>query len=178
MYHDLNKDFLRHIRRRYEPFGLTITAETLGTPQLVGMSMLLELVVAVGATAVDAVFAVVKLRRRAPLSPTRMWVSGVEEANFRLEYPGGIIPCPHTPWFGRRDFPGLPEEALAKIEERHFAVCYNDGAWWVEDLGSKYGTYTNGVRVGKAILKEGGDNPVFKQCGAVKRAIVEGIRAY
>jgi len=130
---------------------------------------------------VAAAFAVVKLRRRVSPSPTRMWVDGVEEANFCLEHHGWVIPLSTYTVMGRGDFPGLPEEALAKIEERHFAVYYRDGEWWVEDLGSRYGTYLNGVRVRKARLKEGDVisagavvTLVFKRCGVVKKVIVEG----
>jgi len=159
-------------------------------PQIVGVStptsqptsgLPLELVAAVAVVAVAAAFAVLKLRRRAPPSPTRMWTSGGVSSGFCLEHHGGIIPLSTYTVVGKKDFPGLPEEALAKIDERHFAVYYRDGEWWVEDLGSRYGTYLNGVRVRKARLKEGDVisagvvvTLVFKQCGAVKRVIVEG----
>lgn len=139
-------------------------------------------IAAVAAVAVAAAFAVVKLRQRALSSPTRMWVGSVEEAGgFCLEHHGGVVPLSTYTVVGRKDFPGLPEEALAKIEERHFAVYFKDGEWWVEDLGSRYGTYLNGIRVKKARLKDGDVisagvvvTLVFKQCGAMKRVIVEG----
>jgi len=69
--------------------------------------------------------------------------------NFCLEYPGVMIPLAAYTVVGRGDFSGLPERVLAMVEERHFAVYYRDGVWWVEDLGSRHGTYLNGVKVKK-----------------------------
>jgi len=95
-----------------------------------------------------------------------------------LEYQGGIIPLSSYTVVGRGDFSGLPERALAVIDERHFAVYYRDGEWWVEDLGSRYGTYLNGVRVKKERLREGDViSPgaavavVFKRCGTTRRVV-------
>jgi len=98
--------------------------------------------------------------------------------DFCLEYPGGVIPLSSYTVVGRGDFSGLPERVLEMIDERHFAVYYRDGVWWVEDLGSRYGTYLNGVRVKKERLREGDViSPgaavavVFKRCGTARRVV-------
>jgi len=92
------------------------------------------------------------------------WVNKLERSrrvaqkmptNLCLEHQGGIIPLAVYTVVGRGVFSGLPEEALARLEEQHAAVYYRDGEWWVEDLGSRYGTYLNGVKVKKERLKEG-----------------------
>jgi len=75
--------------------------------------------------------------------------------NLCLEHPTGIITLTTYTVVGKHNFFNLPEEALARLEEQHAAVYYRDGEWWVEDLGSRYGTYLNGVRVKKERLKEG-----------------------
>jgi len=63
------------------------------------------------------------------------------------------------------------------IDEKHFAVYYY-GVWWVEDLGSRHGTYVNGVRVKKEKLREGDViSPgavvtlTFKRCGTTRRVV-------
>jgi len=68
------------------------------------------------------------------------------------------------------------------------AVYYRDGVWWVEDLGSRHGTYVNGVRVKKERPKEGDViSPsaavavVFKRCGTTRRVVPmekEGTKMY
>jgi len=79
---------------------------------------------------------------------------------------------------GRGDFSGLPERVLEMVEEKHFAVYFRDGVWWVEDLGSRRGTYLNGVRVKKERLREGDViSPgaavavVFKRCDTTRRVV-------
>jgi len=89
---------------------------------------------------------------------------------------------------GRGDFSGLPERVLEMVEEKHFAVYFRDGVWWVEDLGSRRGTYLNGVRVKKERLREGDViSPgaavavVFKRCGTTRRVVPmeeEGTKTY
>jgi len=98
--------------------------------------------------------------------------------DFCLEYQGGVIPLSSYTVVGRRDFSGLPGQVLAMIEERHFAVYYREGEWWVEDLGSRHGTYLNGVRVKKERLREGdvispgaAVAAVFKRCGTARRVV-------
>jgi len=75
--------------------------------------------------------------------------------NLCLEHPTGIITLTTYTVVGKRNFSDLPEEALARLEEQHAAVYYRDGEWWVEDLGSRHGTYLNGVKIKKEKLKEG-----------------------
>jgi len=98
--------------------------------------------------------------------------------DFCLEYQGGVIPLSTYTVVGRGDFSGLPERALAVIDERHFAVYFRDGVWWVEDLGSRYGTYLNGIKIKKEKLREGDViSPgaavavVFKRCGTARRVV-------
>jgi len=140
------------------------------------------------AVVIAGVFAAVRLRRRggqASESPPHMQTvpqPRVGEAgavgDFCLEYPGGVIPLSSYTVVGRGDFSGLPEETLAKIEEKHFAVYYRNGVWWVEDLGSRHGTYLNGVRVKKERLREGdvispgaAVAAVFKRCETTRRVV-------
>jgi len=98
--------------------------------------------------------------------------------DFCLEYQGGVIPLAAYTVVGRRDFSGLLERVLEMVDERHFAIYYEDGVWWVEDLGSRHGTYLNGVRVKKEKLREGDVvSPgavvtlTFKRCGTTRRVV-------
>jgi len=72
-----------------------------------------------------------------------------------LEHQGGFIRLGGYTIVGRSNFDWLPDEVRGKIEDEHFAVYYRKGEWWVEDLGSRHGTYVNGVRVKKARIGEG-----------------------
>jgi len=143
---------------------------------------------AVLAVVIASVFAAVKLRRRggqASETPPPMQTvpqlrvgEGGVVGDFCLEYQGGVIPLSAYTVVGRRDFSGLPEHVLELIDERHFAVYYRDGVWWVEDLGSRHGTYLNGVKVKKEKLREGDViSPVavvtltFKRCGTTRRVV-------
>jgi len=113
-------------------------------PMVLRIPILLGLF-ALEAKIVDWVNKLERSRRVAPKMPT----------NLCLEYPGGVIHLAAYTVVGRGVFSGLPEEALARLEEQHAAVYYRDGEWWVEDLGSRHGTYLNGVRVKKERLREG-----------------------
>jgi len=136
-------------------------------------------------------------RRAQPITQTMPWprvgeggVVGETGAvgDFCLEYQGGVIPLSAYTVVGRGDFSGLPERVLAVIDERHFAVYFRDGVWWVEDLGSRHGTYLNGVRVKRERLREGDViSPgaavavVFKLCGTTRRVVPmeeEGTKTY
>jgi len=113
--------------------------------------------IVVAVVAVAGMLAVARLRgrgagaRRAQLTTQTVPRPRVGETgavgDFCLEYQGGVIPLSSYTVVGRGDFSGLPERVLEMVEERHFAVYYEGGVWWVEDLGSRYGTYLNGVRV-------------------------------
>jgi len=153
---------------------------------------------AAAVAAVAGVLAVARLRgrgaeaRRAQPITQTMPQPHVGETSavgdFCLEYQGGIIPLAAYTVVGRGDFSGLPERALAVIDERHFAVYFKDGVWWVEDLGSRHGTYLNGVRVKKERLREGdvvspgaAVAAVFKRCGTTRRVVPmeeEGTKTY
>jgi len=154
--------------------------------------------VAVATVAIAGVLTVARLRvRRAEArkaQPTTQTVTQprVSETSavgdFCLEYQGGVIPLAEYTVVGRGDFSGLPERVLEMIEERHFAVYYEDGEWWVEDLGSRRGTYLNGVRVKRERLREGDViSPgaavavVFKRCRTARRVVPmeeEGTKTY
>jgi pSer/pThr/pTyr-binding forkhead associated (FHA) protein len=42
------------------------------------------------------------------------------------------------------------------VSEIHARIVYSDGSFWIEDLGSRNGTYVNGSRIErKSILKNG-----------------------
>jgi len=111
-----------------------------------------------------------------------------DAGDFCLEYQGGIIPLSSYTVVGRGDFSGLPDWVLEMVEERHFVVYFKDGVWWVEDLGSRHGTYLNGVRVKKERLREGDVvSPgaavavVFIRCGTTRRVVPmeeEGTKTY
>jgi len=107
--------------------------------------------------------------------------------DFCLEYQGGVIPLAGYTVVGRGDFSGLSERVLEMVEERHFAVYFKDGVWWVEDLGSRHGTYLNGVKIKKERLRDGDViSPgaavavVFKRCGTTRRVVPmeEGTKTY
>jgi len=144
--------------------------------------------VVVAVAAVAGVLAVAMLRGRGAgarrAQPTTQTVPQprVGEASavgdFCLEYQGGVIPLSTYTVVGRGDFSGLPERVLEMVEEKHFAVYYRDGEWWVEDLGSRHGTYLNGVRVKKEKLREGDVvSPgavvtlTFKRCETTRRVV-------
>jgi len=148
--------------------------------------------------AVAGLLAVARLRgrsaevRKAPPPTVTTSQQRVSEADvvgdFCLEYQGGVIPLAAYTVIGRRDFSGLPERVLEMIDERHFAVYFRDGVWWVEDLGSRYGTYLNGVKVKRERLREGDVvSPgaavavMFKRCGTTRRVVPmeeEGTKTY
>src|SRR5512134_2091337 len=46
----------------------------------------------------------------------------------------------------------LPSESISK---EHAEIVMRDGSLWVQDLGSKNGTFVNSERVGEARLNEG-----------------------
>jgi hypothetical protein len=41
------------------------------------------------------------------------------------------------------------------VSRRHALVCFRDGRWILQDLGSRNGTIVNGVRVGRCELRPG-----------------------
>jgi hypothetical protein len=52
-----------------------------------------------------------------------------------------------------------------RVSRRHAALVQRAGAWWIEDLGSRHGTYCRGERVERRRLRDGdvlelGDEPV------------------
>jgi hypothetical protein len=52
-----------------------------------------------------------------------------------------------------------------RVSREHAALVQRGGAWWVEDLGSRNGTYCQGERVERRRLRDGdvlqlGDEPV------------------
>jgi len=150
-------------------------------------STLSAILVAVAAVVAAVGFAVVRLRskkervvaERAQMpKPTVQREVKQPTEEVCLEYPGGVISLGGYTAVGRRDFSGLPERVSELIDERHFAVYFKDGEWWVEDLGSRHGTYLNGVRVKKERLREGDViSPgaavavVFKRCGTARRVV-------
>jgi pSer/pThr/pTyr-binding forkhead associated (FHA) protein len=50
------------------------------------------------------------------------------------------------------------------ISARHARLAYHHGQWWVEDLGSKNGTYLNQERISQAVVVTEGDE---LRCGQV-----------
>ena len=43
------------------------------------------------------------------------------------------------------------------ISSQHTLLSFRDGRWWVEDLGSRNGTYVNGARVMRPLIVSPGD---------------------
>jgi len=152
---------------------------------------------AAAVAAVAGVLATARLRgRSAEVRKTRLTTQTASQprvgeasavGDFCLEYQVGVIPLATYTVVGRRDFSGLPERVLEMVDENHFAVYYREGEWWVEDLGSRYGTYLNGVKVEKERLREGdvispgaAVAAVFKRCGTTRRVVPmeEGTKTY
>ncbi len=50
------------------------------------------------------------------------------------------------------------------ISARHARLSYHHGQWWVEDLGSKNGSYLNQERIGQAVVLAEGDE---LRCGQI-----------
>jgi predicted component of type VI protein secretion system len=58
------------------------------------------------------------------------------------------------------------------ISARHARLAYHHSQWWVEDLGSKNGTYLNHERITQPVVVTAGDE---LRCGQVAlRVAVEG----
>jgi pSer/pThr/pTyr-binding forkhead associated (FHA) protein len=58
------------------------------------------------------------------------------------------------------------------VSARHARLAYHHGQWWVEDLGSKNGTYLNQERISQAVVVTEGDE---LRCGqVVLRVSIEG----
>jgi pSer/pThr/pTyr-binding forkhead associated (FHA) protein len=58
------------------------------------------------------------------------------------------------------------------ISARHARLAFHHGQWWVEDLGSKNGTYLNQERISQAVVVTAGDE---LRCGqVVLRVEIEG----
>ncbi len=47
------------------------------------------------------------------------------------------------------------------LSVEHFQVWYDDGAWYIGDMGSKNGTYLNGSKLKKVRILEDGDEISF-----------------
>jgi pSer/pThr/pTyr-binding forkhead associated (FHA) protein len=59
------------------------------------------------------------------------------------------------------------------ISARHARLASHHGQWWVEDLGSKNGTYLNQERISQAVVVTAGDE---LRCGqVVLRVEIEGM---
>ena len=59
------------------------------------------------------------------------------------------------------------------ISARHARLAFHHGQWWVEDLGSKNGTYLNQERISQAVVVTAGDE---LRCGqVVLRVSIEGM---
>ena len=57
------------------------------------------------------------------------------------------------------------------ISARHAVLSYHHGQWWVEDLGSKNGTFLNDVTVSGAVVLTTGDQ---LRCGACSFSVAIG----
>jgi len=88
-----------------------------------------------------SVLALIELRRPSPLPAAHL--EPLDPAASRSV----SIPLRASTWIGRdrRNTLVLADEYASG---RHAVVrCAKDGRWWVEDLGSRNGTYVNGHRV-------------------------------
>jgi len=70
---------------------------------------------------------------------------------------GLVLPLPNDAIVGRRSDADLqfdPERDL-EVSARHALILYENGRWYVRDLGSRNGTWLNGERVRQAELRHG-----------------------
>ena len=69
------------------------------------------------------------------------------------------VSVPHTMvTIGRKSSKGTPELDLAEdrsVSRRHAKIWEEEGEYWIEDLGSRLGTWVNGLRRTKIKVKFG-----------------------
>jgi len=73
----------------------------------------------------------------------------------------------------------VDERFLPYISARHFRITRRGGQWFIEDLGSKNGTYVNGVDIrgrGPVELQNGDEVAVAKV--EVLKFVTEGTKIY
>jgi len=72
-----------------------------------------------------------------------------------LEYKGKVSLSPHHPLtIGRTPVNGIVITSLT-VSRQHAAISYKDGAYIIQDLNSRNGTFLNGKRVQRAKLHNG-----------------------
>jgi len=118
-------------------------------------------------------------REAAPRGPVSTVVLPEELAY--LELPGGVrVPVENGAEFGREGLRGFVDERfLPYISARHFRITRRGGKWFIEDLGSKNGTYVNGVDIrgrGPVELQNGDEVAVAKV--VVFKFVAEGTKIY
>jgi hypothetical protein len=79
----------------------------------------------------------------------------VEPAESSLA-PGDLLPLDHYTTIGRRDDSTLVLDD-AYVSGAHAEIMFDQGAWWVVDLGSTNGTFVNGRPVRARIRLSNGD---------------------
>jgi hypothetical protein len=70
--------------------------------------------------------------------------------------PGELVPLDHYTTIGRRDDNSLVLDD-AYVSGTHAEIMFDQGAWWVVDLGSTNGTFVNGRPVRARIRLANGD---------------------
>ena len=62
-------------------------------------------------------------------------------------------------------------ETHPMVSRKHAEICWNDGAWFVVDLGSSYGTFLDGARVVTPQRINAGQTIQFGQDGPMRRVV-------
>jgi pSer/pThr/pTyr-binding forkhead associated (FHA) protein len=94
----------------------------------------------------------------------RAWPSGIVggyRMNIVCTFEGKTksVSVPHTTMtIGRRSSKGTPELDLREdksVSRKHAMIWEEEGEYWIEDLGSRLGTWVNGLRRTKIKVKFG-----------------------
>src|SRR3954452_19164896 len=77
---------------------------------------------------------------------------------------------------GRRDSCGIPLRT-PNVSGMHCELSFQDGFWWIKDLGSTNGIKVNGIRVPEKLLQPGEKITIAKKTFTIEYELPAGKRA-